>query len=207
MGPGGFSTSARHIIQPQVGMSAMVSALGNLSAPWEQPSAQKLFSPRAAMAKVEEPRRYLVGRARAKDQLNMALATQDEAAQLRRLEQALEVPSVRYDEVLTPRVMKAAKQLNNLSQTFNSEERARKKTQETQPQQQKKKLTEDTPEAEQEVLQEAFDEEEAAAALRIQSLYRGKKEREETKKMVEEETKAATMIQSRYRGKAVRKGM
>lgn len=183
-------------------MSAMISALGNLSAPWEQPSAQKLFSPRAA--KVEEPRPYFVGRARAKDQLNMALATQDETAQLRRLEQALEVPSVRYDEVLTPRVMKAAKQLNNLTRTMDSEER--KKQQETGVQKQRTMgLTEQTPEDEQDATQEGFVEEEAAAATRIQSLYRGKKEREETKKMVEEETKAATKIQSRYRGKAVRK--
>eukprot|EP00930_Biecheleria_cincta_P004616 TRINITY_DN105534_c0_g1_i1.p1 TRINITY_DN105534_c0_g1~~TRINITY_DN105534_c0_g1_i1.p1 ORF type:complete len:254 (-),score=49.53 TRINITY_DN105534_c0_g1_i1:226-987(-) len=206
-GQAAFSANARHIIQPQVGMSAMISALGNLSAPWEQPSARKLLTPRGLPFKAESPRRYLVGRARAKDQLNMALATQDEAAQLRRLEQALEVPCVRYDEALTPRVMKAAKQINSLSRTLNSEERTRTVTQEVQPQQQRPRgPTEDSPEVEQED-EQGCDEEEAAAATRIQSLYRGKKERQETRKMVEEETKAATKIQSRYRGKAVRKGM
>lgn len=39
--------------------------------------------------------------------LNMALATQDDQAKARRLEQALATPCVRYERAATPRLMQA----------------------------------------------------------------------------------------------------
>ena len=39
--------SARHVLQPQVGLNAMISALGGLKAPWEVSATQK-FTPRSS---------------------------------------------------------------------------------------------------------------------------------------------------------------
>eukprot|EP00440_Ansanella_granifera_P044349 gb/GFBE01048068.1/.p1 GENE.gb/GFBE01048068.1/~~gb/GFBE01048068.1/.p1 ORF type:complete len:263 (+),score=68.25 gb/GFBE01048068.1/:1-789(+) len=210
--PGAFSLSARHIIAPQVGMSAMVSALGNLKAPWEQGKITPLNSARGEDA---APRPYFVGRARAKEQLNMAFSTQDEAARLRRLEQAIDTPAVRFDEALTPRYLQASRQAQVLSKTLNAQERRQAQKEAERAEQQKVAAAPAPPPAPAPAAEAAaeeaaeelqYDEEEAAAALRIQSLYRGKKERQEVQQMVEEETKAATKIQSVYRGKASRKG-
>mmetsp|Transcript_55216 Transcript_55216/g.129592 ORF Transcript_55216/g.129592 Transcript_55216/m.129592 type:complete len:248 (-) Transcript_55216:291-1034(-) len=203
---GAFSRSARHIVTPQVGLSAMVQALGDLKAPWEVTSTQK-FTPRRetppdALASV---RPFSVGRARAQRQLQTALATQDEWAKVRRLEQALESPCVRYERATTPRLSQVTREAQSARRELF------KKGLQPKPAEPVKPTAPAKPESEPVVVaaplspEEAQRKEEEAAALRIQSLHRGRKEREAVKKMVDEETKAATKIQSVFRGQAARK--
>jgi len=202
---------------PQVGLAAMVSDLGNSKLPWEQAPASKFAAVHANHMAEHEPRPYVVSRARAAQQLEIAFATTDERAKLRRLEQALESPALRYDDVMTPRMAKAANQAQVLSDRVRIEEK--KKLLKTKMQEAQKAGIE----VDKEKLQEEankFEEEEKAAATRIQSLYRGKKDRKATEsKLVEkreqerldrerrEEEHAATKIQSRFRGKAARSQM
>jgi len=195
----------------------MVSDLGNSKLPWEQAPAGKFAAVHYNHMAEDVPRPYVVSRARAAQQLDIAFATTDERAKLRRLEQALESPACRYDDALTPRLAKAANQAQVLSERFVIQEKKkllRKKTQEA---------LKAGIEVDKEKLQEEankFEEEEKAAATRIQSLYRGKKDRKATGDKMEakreqerldterrEEEQAATKIQSRFRGKAARKDM
>ena len=55
-------------------------------------------------------RPFSVGRSRAQHMLNMALATTDDEAKARRLEQALAAPCVRYERAATPRLMQVARE-------------------------------------------------------------------------------------------------
>jgi len=224
-----LSLSARHIVQPQVGVSAILSALGNLKAPWEQTGVKQTPLNSARGEAPESARQYQVGRSRAKEQLNMAFATKDEVARLRRLEHALDTPAVRYDEALTPRLVAASNQVSNLSKALHHEDlTARRVKADAAAAAGKKLLTAapaaaaapeeqgpepETPAEEEEAAdgEEDMSAEEAAAALRIQSIYRGKQEREAVKvqqkqaaKEAAEEKDAAIKIQSIFRGKASR---
>ncbi|CAL1169365.1 unnamed protein product [Cladocopium goreaui] len=82
----------------------MVSALGGL----KEVSATQKFTPRLSHPP-ETHRPFSVGRSRAQNMLAVALATQDDQAKVRRLEQALETPCVRYERAQTPRLMQVAR--------------------------------------------------------------------------------------------------
>lgn len=108
-------SSARRMLKPEVGMSAVVSALGSLPPHWD------MSRPALAVAtnNIELTPRgggalpYNVGKTRARNQLKYAWATQDEPAQLRRLEQALR--SCRYDGGVRCSVEGAAQQAGELA--------------------------------------------------------------------------------------------
>ncbi|CAJ1398587.1 unnamed protein product [Effrenium voratum] len=176
-----FSRSARHIVTPQVGLSAMVSALGNLKAPWEVSATQK-FTPRMSTDAAASERPFSVGRSRAQHMLNMALSTQDDQAKVRRLEQALEMPCVRYERAATPRLMQVARDAQSAQRELTKKERRAQRDAALA----KPKAAPAAPSVQDE---DVGDEEKAA--LRIQSLYRGGKDREAVKKMKDEETQAA----------------
>eukprot|EP00439_Symbiodinium_sp_Y106_P026835 s7454_g3.t1 len=210
---GAFSRSARHIVTPQVGLSAMVQALGDLKAPWEVTSTQK-FTPRRetppdALASV---RPFSVGRARAQRQLQTALATQDSflckcattragigepLCALREGDHAAALAGHTGGPVSQEGALQEGLPAKPESEPVvvaaplspEDSDRAGTGTHVANPSV--------SPE-------EAQRKEEEAAALRIQSLHRGRKEREAVKKMVDEETKAATKIQSVFRGQAAR---
>eukprot|EP00434_Breviolum_minutum_P036654 symbB.v1.2.032485.t1/scaffold3904.1/size48501/7 len=196
----------------------MVSALGSLKAPWEVSATQK-FTPRQSHP--PEPQRpFSVGRSRAQNMLNMALATQDDQAKVRRLDQALETPCVRYERAATPRLMQVAREATIVRRELTKKDR---KNAWEETKEEEKPMAPAHPEKSAEELLK----EEEAAALRIQSLYRGGKDRkapgitplpspatalddsphQAVKAMAEQEARAATRIQSVYRGKATRREM
>lgn len=169
----------------------MVSALGNLKAPWEVSATQK-FTPRQSHP--PEPHRpFSVGRSRAQNMLNMALATKDDKAKVRRLDQALETPCVRYERAATPRLFQVSHEAQQVRRHLAKENAWAEKTTTSGP----PKKAAPTP--------EEIQKEEEQAALRIQSLYRGGKDREAVKKMAQQEAEAATKIQSVFRGQAARR--
>mmetsp|Transcript_67768 Transcript_67768/g.150080 ORF Transcript_67768/g.150080 Transcript_67768/m.150080 type:complete len:244 (+) Transcript_67768:122-853(+) len=197
-----FSRSARHIVTPQVGRSAMVRALGDLKAPWEVSATQK-FTPRhdTPLDALASVRPFSVGRARAQKQLETALATQDQWAKVRRLEQALENPCIRYERAVTPRLSQVTRDAQAAKQQL-----FKQGLQPAPKPKPKPKPKQPMPPAEPALSPEEIQrKEEEAAALRIQSLYRGGKDREAVQKIKEEETKAATKIQSVFRGQAARR--
>lgn len=208
---GTFTRQARHIVAPQVGLNAMVSALGGLKAPWEVSATQK-FTPRLSHPP-ETHRPFSVGRSRAQNMLAVALATQDDQAKVRRLEQALETPCVRYERAQTPRLMQVARDATVLRGELTRKDRKKA----WQDKQEKEKKEEKEEKEEKQEKSEAHEnpkpppspedllKEEEAAALRIQSLYRGQKDRQTVKAMAAQEAQAATRIQSIYRGQVARR--
>lgn len=208
---GTFTRQARHIVAPQVGLNAMVSALGGLKAPWEVSATQK-FTPRLSHPP-ETHRPFSVGRSRAQNMLAVALATQDDQAKVRRLEQALETPCVRYERAQTPRLMQVARDATVLRGELTRKDRKKA----WQDKQEKEKKEEKEEKEEKKEKSEAHEtpkpppspedllKEEEAAALRIQSLYRGQKDRQTVKAMAAQEAQAATRIQSIYRGQVARR--
>lgn len=204
---GTFTRPARHIVAPQVGLNAMVSALGGLKAPWEVSATQK-FTPRLSHPP-ETHRPFSVGRSRAQKMLAVALATQDDQAKVRRLEQALETPCVRYERAQTPRLMQVARDATVLRGELTRKDR-KKAWQDKQKEKQEEKEEKEKPSASPEPPRsqpspEELLKEEEAAALRIQSLYRGQKDRQTVKAMAAQEAQAATRIQSIYRGQVARR--
>mmetsp|Transcript_13706 Transcript_13706/g.35213 ORF Transcript_13706/g.35213 Transcript_13706/m.35213 type:complete len:316 (-) Transcript_13706:148-1095(-) len=119
-----MQASARQMLKPQVGVGRMVSALGNTRPAWEERTPRRCAElAREAMDAIITPsphREYHVGRARARVQLRQAMDTNDEEAQLRRLEQALEIPAVQYDQALIPDLHKVVGQAAELSVRLNS---------------------------------------------------------------------------------------
>mmetsp|Transcript_89238 Transcript_89238/g.158222 ORF Transcript_89238/g.158222 Transcript_89238/m.158222 type:complete len:257 (+) Transcript_89238:68-838(+) len=212
---GALQLSARHVVAPQVGVATMVSDLGKMKKPWDKTPSEMLAAVHNVHQAEDTPRPYVVGRARAAQQLDIAFSTRDERAKLRRLEQALEAPALRYDDAMTPRMAKAAKTAEVLSRRLLAEDKlslVKQKMQEAKA----AGVKVDQAALEEEANQ--FIEEEKAAATRIQSLYRGKKDRKVTQTKIQakrdqaekerrEEEDAATKIQSRFRGKAARKEM
>jgi len=132
--------------------------------------------------------------------LNMALATQDDQAKVRRLDQALETPCVRYERAATPRLMQVAREATIVRRELTKKDR--KNAWEETKEEEKPMVPAHPEKSAEELLKE-----EEAAALRIQSLYRGGKDRQAVKAMAEQEARAATRIQSVYRGKATRREM
>mmetsp|Transcript_116623 Transcript_116623/g.249359 ORF Transcript_116623/g.249359 Transcript_116623/m.249359 type:complete len:260 (-) Transcript_116623:48-827(-) len=213
---GALPMSARHILKPTVGMGSMISALGDIRPPWDQAAVK---SPRSARKTHQDEelfggdKLYSVGRARARGQMRTAVETLDQASQLRRLEQALENPVPRYDQDFRLTFEWAESQVGNLSRRLQAAEKARLegpvvfdvRIPEVKA---KKEAAEEEAAAEEAAAEEDLGEEGEGAATKIQSLYRGKKERAEVerlKKEKEEETAAAVKIQAIHRGKQARK--
>lgn len=101
-------------------MSAMLSALGGVKPAWE--TQQLPATPRKDGLPdhlFEDPgaatRPYHVGRARARGQLSRAFETQNESAQLRRLQQALDSPVTQYEDGGRRAVQEASAQVVTLS--------------------------------------------------------------------------------------------
>jgi len=116
MGRGPLAASVRRGLRPQVGLAAILSALGDVRPPWEQQC------PAAAPPRASSRRRtklgssgggrrsdYHVGRARVRCQLDTALGTREEPAQLRRLQQAL-ASTARHDARLEQDLRRASSQ-------------------------------------------------------------------------------------------------
>lgn len=87
------SAGARHLLRPEVGVTAATAALGSFRPAWQggrSPRAASHLAPpsKARVDDVTKP--YHVGKSRAKEQLKIAMSTHDKETQLRRLEQALE---------------------------------------------------------------------------------------------------------------------
>lgn len=198
-----LQTSARHILKPQVGVTAMRSALGDIKPAWEganfsarsSASTATAFTNPADLQRASQP--YHVGRARIRDQLRLALETPDEAVQLRRLEQTLNSPVGRYDGDMQLEMMKASEQATDIAQRLHATKtdlpawkqdpfadpkrsRSGKKAKPTPaPENEKNSVQKEVAEEVAEEIPGDFDSEEAdAAALRIQSVYRGRKDRE-----------------------------
>lgn len=233
--------SARHILKPQVGMSAMRAALGDKKPAWEQPA----LSPRAAAPpptcedKGVAKQPYHVGRARARGELRLALGTLDEAAQLRRLDQALKSPVVEFETALAKDVAKAGDAAAMLSDRLRAQEDVSAKAslgdyaqwaQLLVPAGAGRPARAAAPgaaaaAADAEAEELLNDGEAADAAVKIQCVFRGRKDREEVesrrrqKEEAEEAKKAqeaqeaaelegaATKIQATFRGKAARSAM
>lgn len=238
---GALALSARHIVKPQVGITAMLSALGDLKPSWEKHS-QKVGTPRTprsfSLVPPEPPmpdtRPYHVGRARARGQLRLALETRDESAQLRRLEHALGSPVVHDDREIAREVERAEDVAYTLahrlraaaddSMTWNelaavgdatgaaahaAAAKAANKAAEiamAAEEDEEEGIAEDgnQEDGNHEDGNQEDGNQEADAALRIQSVYRGKKERDQVRKQHAEEEAAAVRIQSVYRGKSAR---
>lgn len=239
-GGASLQTSARHILKPQVGVAAMMSALGDIKPAWEgaKCSARSVASTTTSRLSSDEEQRcsmpYHVGRARVRDQLRLAFETPDEVAQLRRLEHALHSPVGRYDRDMQREMEKAIGQAADISQRLqatktNLPEWTRdpfldpNRTKTVVQGQAKAKLKTDTSNAvaKSETKQEEFEDDcdADAAALRIQSMYRGRKGREAVASMRvesgpdgepdiddsldldEDADAAAVRIQSVYRGR------
>merc|ERR1740139_723416 len=98
----------------------MLSALGGVKPAWEQ---QQPATPRREGMPVSlvqdlggsATRPYHVGRARARGQLSRALETQNDAAQLRRLQQCLQSPVTQYEDGGRRAVQEASDQVTTLS--------------------------------------------------------------------------------------------
>lgn len=213
-------------MKPDVGKQAMLSALGDIPPFW---GGSVPGSARGGAGDVGKPpqgladalpakgstKPYHVGRMRARGQLFTALDTKNEQAQLRRLEQALDTPAARYDPDLKQIGAFAGRQADTLSnrlrtpiayveytppQAATSEPAAAVVEQQV--------VVETSADAE---APEGEDADTAAAAVRIQSRYRGGKDRQaveakkQQKKEEAEQTIAATRIQSIHRGNTARK--
>jgi len=224
-----LSMSARHILKPQVGVSAMISALGDMKPLWEQrsltarssagtpttPTPRSSRTPRTPVRPGQSAPGYHVGRMRVREQLSTALGTQDEAAQLRRLEQALESPA-RYDKGCRQNLKKASDTAALLSRRFCAFEAEEAAAAAPPPAARVREIVsrEEAPPAVVadggEELPEGAQEEQPAlgedvAASRIQNKFRERKERErERRKKEEQEDAAALRIQTLYRGNAAR---
>lgn len=226
---GTLALSARHIVKPQVGIAQMLSALGDLKPSWEKHS-QKVPTPRTPRSftlvppepAIPDTRPYHVGRARARGQLRHALETRDESAQLRRLEHALDSPVVHDDQEMAREVERAADVALNLSHRLRAATDGSNKWNEcaavgdalgaaahaaaAKAANAAAELAKEADEEEEEGAAEDGnpDPEAADAAVKIQSVYRGKKEREEIRRLQAQEEAAAVRIQSVYRGNIVR---
>jgi len=248
----------------------MLSALGEVKPAWEKGQPQSARGTKAAAEPSREELRlaskpYHVGRARARGQLRLALDTQDEAAQLRRLEQALNSPVAQYDGSVRGEISRASSHAAALSQRLQAAAKPREAwdvdpflpagsagaqkiasaPKGGQPQRQPGHGTSSAGgeeaaqsgaaapgSAEAEAMLDPNDPEGAAAAVRIQSMYRGRKDREqvavlresrasqdagqghdlaqeEIDGIVEDEATeaAAVKIQAVFRGNAARRSM
>jgi len=149
--------------------------------------------PQVGMSKDEvalasEP--YHVGRARARGQLRLALESQDDAAQLRRLKQALNSPVAQYDQKLRAETEKASNHATVVSQRLQAASAPREEWA-TDPFSLTSTLKPKAATAEQtmpedaagEVIDIVDDEETSAAATLIQSQFRGRKDREKVTSM------------------------
>lgn len=186
--------------------------IGGDDAGWDQGS-RDITDPREP-----DTRPYHVARARARGQLRHALGTNDGSAQLRRLEMAVRLPAARDDHLIAPELNRAEREAAYLARRLRMRDeellRANSKqahggghgvnTGGTQRDGGAASANEggdaDVEMSEEELL---YRKEQKAAATRIQSLYRGNRDREEVKQH-KQEVKAATMIQSLHRGNRAR---
>mmetsp|Transcript_63304 Transcript_63304/g.165788 ORF Transcript_63304/g.165788 Transcript_63304/m.165788 type:complete len:321 (+) Transcript_63304:96-1058(+) len=233
-----IKASARQMLKPQVGLGRMVSALGSTKPAWESktPKGGRVDRALEAMAVRDtrdtisaSPRReYHVGRARARGQLRVAMDTHNEEAQLRRLVQALEIPTVQYDQNM-PGLHQAVGQAARLSARLQGggkqdavildqllccaaaqpmlppRGRPNSVQEDLVEHAKRTKLAKEAEELAQEewALQEELGPDVDVSATRIQAAFRGKKDRAEVEQK-RKESAAAIKIQSRCRGKAAR---
>lgn len=209
----------------------MLSALGGVKPAWENYPQQLQMTPRTTrdgMPGLPEPpipdnRPYHVGRQRARGQLRTAMETRNESAQLRRLEHALLTRAVHDDGEISREVERAADVAFNLSQRlrgtvddssimWNEDVAASEaKVPAARPSAGKAAAKAGPHEATQAEEEDKEAEEEGGdgaaeshAAVKIQSMYRGRMEREQLRKHAAEEEAAALRIQSVYRGNVAR---
>jgi len=194
-----FALSARHLLKPEVGLGASISAMGATPPVWNKgQSVLKNGSggngknePHFGGCDMQAP--YNVGRQRARAQLKLGLMTEEETSQLRRLQQALD--SNRFDKDVSRELDVAAMQARQLSRKFNDDDtyidllRPAPDPKEEDKKVKKKKAKEeakateasDAPVAAEAEGEEELNEEEILAqehaALRIQAIQRGKEGR------------------------------
>jgi len=188
---GVLAISARNIVRPQVGLGAMYSALGEVRAPWGPPTTPRLPTKQVQLQQrlsEEKQVRYHVGESRARQQLRSALTTHDDAARLRRLEQALESVAYQSNRSVRHEFAAASVEADYLSKVLGSTKTA---------QELDLSLVDDSGDEDDPGLTE---EEGGAAAVKIQSMYRGRK----AAKQRYDEVEVAMKIQSVYRGKVAR---
>lgn len=215
--------SDRQMLKPDVGEGQMISALGSIRPMWEtsRPASQQKARPPASGRSMQGQGGYHVGRARARRQLRVAMDTQGEEAQLRRIMQALGTPTVQYEQSWLPGLNNVVRQAAVLSGRIKDPTRTsdagpmpcqlllcagvsvpvatRATSSAAQDDLKKKKKADELEELAKE--QEA---QEALGATRIQAVFRGKKDRAEVEQKRQEKT-AAVKIQARYRGKDARR--
>mmetsp|Transcript_32269 Transcript_32269/g.57056 ORF Transcript_32269/g.57056 Transcript_32269/m.57056 type:complete len:226 (+) Transcript_32269:125-802(+) len=189
-----FSVSARHLLKPQVGVAAQLSALGDYSPPWAtgKPSTLSFGRPAPTFSDCDGREPYNVGKSRARAHLKLALSTEDKEAQLRRLGQALE--SNRFDRTIRRELENAENQARELALKLGKDPasaRARQ-TEDEQPgkaassPKSKKRSSKPTEKEEVEMSSTVreteepsfeYDAEMEAAATKIQAIQRGKQTR------------------------------
>jgi len=109
------------MIKPEVGVAASISALGDLTPPWSGGRAAIGCSGKIdpVFPAVDGSVLYNVGRTRARAQLKLALTTEEETSQLRRLQEALD--SNRFDRCLVRELENATIQAKELSRKLGLE--------------------------------------------------------------------------------------
>lgn len=109
------------MIKPEVGVAASISALGDLTPPWSGGRAAIGCSGKIdpVFPAVDGSVLYNVGRTRARAQLKLALTTEEETSQLRRLQEALD--SNRFDRCLVRELENARVQAKELSRKLGLE--------------------------------------------------------------------------------------
>lgn len=199
-----FALSARHLLKPEVGIAASISAMGAMPPPWSKgrPVLGANGKPEPVFVHADGKTPYNVGRTRARAQLKLALTTEEETSQLRRLREALD--SNRFDRCLARELETAESQAKELSRRLGYEEpdelplfeettepapkkksKAKAKDEQAVPQGQAKPVEEaPAPSPDEDAFDAALlaeDPEEAAAqeaaACRIQAIQRGKQDR------------------------------
>merc|ERR1712107_806441 len=114
-----FALSARHLLKPEVGLSTSVSAMGDTPPLWNNgrpvlmPGSGANGKPQPVFHTCDGRMPYNVGRTRARGQLKLALTTEEETSQLRRLHEALD--SNRFDRYLSRELGNAAMTARELS--------------------------------------------------------------------------------------------
>eukprot|EP00929_Paragymnodinium_shiwhaense_P000946 TRINITY_DN101146_c0_g1_i1.p1 TRINITY_DN101146_c0_g1~~TRINITY_DN101146_c0_g1_i1.p1 ORF type:complete len:340 (-),score=73.23 TRINITY_DN101146_c0_g1_i1:78-1001(-) len=179
-----LTSDRRYLEKPQVGLGAAAAALGEVPAPWSNRSvnsgrpecmlAQRLVTP----DKKSKP--YNPGALRARGQLLLALHTNDENCQLRRLEKVLGIGSCRFDYGMKRQLGKAQYRQKELSTQL------KKKTADGRYNLPKVVAVEGEKDDNTEQEEPVISAEKEEAATRIQAAQRGKMGRQRVAKLRED---------------------